>query len=64
MAAFRMKTVDRTPKEFSRAASYGKDGDEAALENTSAFASGVSHFPTAPAMDAGVEIEKLCRTIS
>jgi len=55
----------RTPKEFAeraRVASYGKDGDEAALENASAFASGVSHFPTAPA--AAVEIEKLCRTIS
>src|SRR5438445_997194 len=57
----------RTPKEFAeqaREASYGKDGDEAALENTSAFASGVSHFPTAPAAAAGAEIEKLCRTIS
>jgi len=55
----------RTPKEFAeraRVASYGKDGDEAALENASAFASGVSHFPTAPA--AAVEIEKLRRTIS
>ena len=52
-------------KEFAeraRVASYGKDGDEAALENASAFASGVSHFPTAPA--AAVEIEKLCRNIS
>ena len=42
----------RTPKEFAvqaRNQSYGKDGDEAALENASAFASGVSHFSTAPA---------------
>jgi len=57
----------RTPKEFaerSRTASYGKDGDKAALENASAFASGVSHFPTAPATAAAVEIGKLCRTIS
>ena len=30
-------------------ASRGKDGDEAALENVSAFASGVSHFSTASA---------------
>ena len=55
----------RTPKEFAeraRAASYGKDGDETALENASAFASGVSHFPTAPA--TAVEIGKLYRTIS
>src|SRR5713101_8738417 len=57
----------RTPKEFaerSRTASYGKDGDKAALENASAFASGVSHFPTAPATAAAVKIGKLCRTIS
>jgi len=38
----------RTPKEFAEL-SRGKDGDEAALENASAFASGVSHFSTAPA---------------
>ena len=38
----------RTPAEFA-AMSCGKDGDKAALENASAFASGVSHFPTAPA---------------
>jgi putative transposase len=57
----------QTPKEFAeraREASYGRDGDKAALENASAFASGVSHFSTAPTTAAGVEIEKLCRTIS
>ena len=57
----------RTPKEFAeraRAASNGKAGDEAALENASAFASGVSHFPTAPATTAAGEIGKLYRTIS
>ena len=45
----------RTPKEFAeraRSASNGKAGDEAALENPSAFASGVSHFSTAPATTA------------
>jgi hypothetical protein len=35
-------------KEWAEA-SRGKDGDEAALENASALASGVSHFSTAPA---------------
>jgi Integrase core domain len=57
----------RTPKEFAeqeRATSYGKDGDKAALENASAFASGVSHFPTAPTTAAGVEVKQTCRTIS
>jgi putative transposase len=41
-----------TPSEFaarSAQASCGNDGDKAALENASAFASGVSHIPTAPA---------------
>ena len=35
-------------KELAEA-SRGRDGDEAALENASALASGVSHFSTAPA---------------
>ena len=40
----------RTPAEFAQQlTSYGKDGDKAALQNTSPFASGVSHFPTASA---------------
>ena len=42
----------RTPREFAedaRGNNYGKDGDGSALENDSAFASGVSRFPTAPA---------------
>ena len=41
-----------TPNEFaarSARASCGNDGTEAALENASAFASGVSHIPPAPA---------------
>jgi hypothetical protein len=41
-----------TPNEYaarSGRASCGNDGDEAALENAAAFASGVSHIPTAPA---------------
>ena len=41
-----------TPNEYaarSARASCGNDGDEAALENASAFASGVSHIPIAPA---------------
>jgi len=41
-----------TPSEFAARnakASYGNDGDRAALENASAFASGVFHIPTAPA---------------
>jgi putative transposase len=57
----------RTPREFAeheRATSSGKDGDKTALENASAFASGVSHFPTAPATAAGVEAKQTCRTIS
>ena len=44
----------RTPQEFAeqaRSMSYGKDGDKAALEN----ASGVSHFPTAPATAAEID---------
>ena len=54
----------RTPQEFAEQAgnmSYGKDGDEAALEN----ASGVSHFPTAPATAAAdglkAKAEPTCR---
>jgi len=50
----------RTPKEFANL-SRGKDGDEAALENASAFASGVSHFSTAPATAADHEVELSCR---
>jgi len=50
----------RTPKEFANL-SRGKDGDEAALENSSAFASGVSHFSTAPATAADHEVELSCR---
>jgi putative transposase len=46
----------KTPKEFAMM-SYGKDGDKAALENASAFASGVSHFPTAPATTAENRVE-------
>jgi putative transposase len=46
----------RTPYEFAQL-SRGKDGDEAALENASAYASGVSHFSTAPATAAGSEFE-------
>src|SRR5689334_4300945 len=42
----------RTPKEYAEL-SRGKDGGEDALENASATASGVSHFPTAPAAAAG-----------
>ena len=41
-----------TPNQFAARnakASYGNDGDKTALENASAFASGVSHIPTAPA---------------
>ena len=41
----------QTPNEFAeqaRSRSYGKDGAGAALENASAFAAGVFHFPTAP----------------
>jgi putative transposase len=50
-----------TPQEFAlkaRTESYGKDGGPAALEN----ASGVSHFPTAPAA-AGDQAEQGCRII-
>jgi putative transposase len=46
----------RTPHEFAQL-SRGKDGDTPALENASAFASGVSHFSTAPAAAAGSEFE-------
>jgi putative transposase len=52
----------KTPKEFAEKAShvsYGKDGDAAALENASAFASGVSHFPTAPATAAADELFRI-----
>ena len=42
----------RTPKEYAEL-SRGKDGGEDALENASATASGVSHFPNAPAAAAG-----------
>ncbi len=47
----------RTPREFAeqvRGMSYGKDGDEAALENAEER---VSHFPTAPATGRGGAIE-------
>ena len=50
----------RAPKEFA-ALSRGKDGDEAALGNASAFASGVSHFPTAPRAAA---TEETCRILT
>jgi putative transposase len=43
-----------TPNEFAARmarASCGNDGGEAALENASAFASGASHIPTAPATE-------------
>jgi putative transposase len=56
----------RTPKEFAeqaRTMSYGKDGDGVALENASAFASGVSHFPTAPATAVEHEVRLSCRII-
>ncbi len=46
----------RTPREYAeqaRGKSYGKDGDEAALENAEER---VSHFPTAPA--AGIFLNK------
>lgn len=52
-----------TPHEFAARkakASCGKDGDKAALENASAVASGVSHFPTAPAA-ARDEVQPTCR---
>ena len=49
----------RTPKEFAEL-SRGKDGGEAALENASAFASGVSHFSTAPA----AATDELCRILT
>jgi hypothetical protein len=51
-----------TPQEFATKVSvesYGKDGGHAALEN----ASGVSHFPTAPAAAAGGRVEQTCRII-
>ena len=50
----------RTPKEFAEL-SRGKDGDEAALENASAFASGVSHFPTAP---TAATTDDICRILT
>ena len=54
-----------TPNEYAarETMSYGKDACQktASLENAKPC---VSHFPTAPATAAGVEIEKLCRTIS
>ena len=46
----------RTPHEFAQL-SRGKDGDQPALENASACASGVSHFSTAPATAAGSKFE-------
>jgi putative transposase len=48
-----------TPKEFAEL-SRGKDGQKAALENASAFASGVSHFSTAPAAARN----ELCRILT
>jgi putative transposase len=53
----------RTPKEFAEL-SRGKDGDEAAVENASAFASGVSHFSTAPATAAECETELTGRILT
>jgi putative transposase len=56
----------QTPKEFAeqaRTMSYGKDGDEAALENVSAFAFGVSHFPTAPVTAAENGVEPIRRIL-
>ena len=53
----------RTPREFVeqvRSMSYGKDGDEAALENAEER---VSHFPTAPAAGMGGAIESSCRIL-
>jgi putative transposase len=54
-----------TPNEYAarETRSYGKDAWQktASLENAKPC---VSHFPTAPATAAGVEIHKLCRTIS
>ena len=53
----------RTPREFAeqvRGMSYGKDGDEAALENAEEH---VSHFPTAPAAGMGGAIEPSCRIL-
>ena len=47
-----------TPNEYAAGlarASCGNDGAEAVLENASAFASGISHIPTAPA--TGVILE-------
>jgi len=46
-----------TPNEYAARkarASYGNDGDQAALENASAVASGVSHIPPAPATATGI----------
>ncbi len=53
----------RTPREFAeqvRGKSYGKDGDEAALENAEER---VSHFPTTPATGRGGAIEPSCRIL-
>lgn len=50
----------KTPNEFAEL-SRGKDGGKAALENASACASGVSHFPTAPAAAATDEV---CRILT
>ncbi len=54
-----------TPNEYAarETMSYGKDACQkaASLENAKPC---VSHFPTAPATAAAIEIEKLCRTIS
>ena len=53
----------RTPREFAeqvRGMSYGKDGDEAALENAEER---VSHFPTAPAAGLSGAIEPSCRIL-
>jgi putative transposase len=51
-----------TPNEYaarSERASCGNDGHQAALENASAFASGVSHIPTAPATAAVLETKQV-----
>ena len=53
----------RTPREFAeqvRGMSYGKDGDEAALENAEER---VSHFSTTPATGRGGAIEPSCRIL-
>jgi putative transposase len=50
----------RTPREFAEL-SRGKDGEKAALENASAFTSGVSHLSTAPATAVTDEV---CRILT